>query len=410
MPRTQGDEEQEHEEGNPHEAKVEKGATAGGLSEKDMTELYATLDKMKIKPDNFISWLTKQAEEEKKPKIPIPPKTPVTLSRHLPPTPQSDNSYKVPLRISFFSGEEKDSYDLWKYEVICLMKESHSEQSILQAIRRSVKGEAAKVIMRLGVGANVQEILSKLDSIYGNVLEKEDILAEFYSAKQRDDETCSAWSCRLEEILCKAMKMGRVQDQAANEMLRTMFYKGLRQDLKDISGHLYHSITDFDELRVEIRKIETEHPVQSRSKPKPATVKSGISQVDSTSTLDTKFEDLQAQINQMKTSYSSYYRPPSYGFNNYRGRPSFQRGQRGFSGHGRGYTPRMPEPRVTDVDPRQQMPPSTNSTVCYRCGQEGHIAIGCRVRIDHRRNLNYRRPNSGDKGPAGIDMVPSTRK
>uniref|UniRef100_A0A8W8HU04 Uncharacterized protein n=1 Tax=Magallana gigas TaxID=29159 RepID=A0A8W8HU04_MAGGI len=77
MPRTQGDEEQEHEEGNPHEAKDEKGATTGGLSEKDMTELYATLDKMKIKPDNFISWLTKQTEEEKKPKIPIPPKTPV---------------------------------------------------------------------------------------------------------------------------------------------------------------------------------------------------------------------------------------------------------------------------------------------------------------------------------------------
>lgn len=55
-----------------------------------------------------------------------------------------------------------------------------------------------------------------------------------------------------------------------------MFYKGLRQDPKDIIGHLYHSITDFDELRVEIRKIETEHPVQSRSKPKPATVKSDI--------------------------------------------------------------------------------------------------------------------------------------
>lgn len=54
MPRTQGDEEQEHEEGNPPEAKGEKGATAGGLSEKDMTELYATLDKIKIKPDNFI--------------------------------------------------------------------------------------------------------------------------------------------------------------------------------------------------------------------------------------------------------------------------------------------------------------------------------------------------------------------
>ena len=39
--------------------------------------------------------------------------------------------------------------------------------------------------MRLGVSASVDEILHKFDSIYGNVMEKEDVLAEFYSAKQR---------------------------------------------------------------------------------------------------------------------------------------------------------------------------------------------------------------------------------
>lgn len=97
------------------------------------------------------------------------------------------------------------------------MKESHSKQFILQAIRRSVKCEATTVIMRSGVSVTVQEIMSKLDSIFENVLEKEDILAAFYSVKQRNDETCSAWSCRLEEILCKAK--GRVQDQTANEMV-----------------------------------------------------------------------------------------------------------------------------------------------------------------------------------------------
>lgn len=39
---------QGHEEGNPHETEGEKGATCGGLWEKDMKELYATVDKMKI--------------------------------------------------------------------------------------------------------------------------------------------------------------------------------------------------------------------------------------------------------------------------------------------------------------------------------------------------------------------------
>ena len=53
--------------------------------------------------------------------------------------------------------------------MICLMKESTNEETILQAVRRSVRGEAVDVIMRLGVGASIHDILHKMDSIYGNV-------------------------------------------------------------------------------------------------------------------------------------------------------------------------------------------------------------------------------------------------
>lgn len=98
--------------------------------------------------------------------------------------------------------------------------------------------------------------MHKMDSIYGNVLEKEDVLAEFYSARQKDDESCSAWSCRLEEILNTAVKLGKVLPRNTNEMLKTMFYKGMRRELKDLCGYLYHSIHDFDLFRVEVRKIE----------------------------------------------------------------------------------------------------------------------------------------------------------
>ncbi|XP_062606590.1 paraneoplastic antigen Ma3 homolog [Saccostrea cucullata] len=404
MPKSEGD---ASKTDTSPETEADKGATASEVSEKEWKNLYATLEKMKIKPDSFTSWL---ASQEDQPQAKKELKFPTTQAPTLPPPLPTGSYYKAPLRISVFSGDEKDSYELWKYEVVCLMKESHSEESILQAIRRSVKGEAAKVIMRLGVGVSVQEILCKLDSIYGNVLEKEDILAEFYSAKQKDDETCSAWSCRLEDILCKAMKMGKVQNSAANEMLRTMFYKGLRHDLKDICGHLYHSINDFDKLRVEIRKIETEHPAQGKVKSKPAIAKAGVSQPETTSTLDSKFEALQAQINQLRTTQESYYNPPSYGSRNFRGKQPYQRGRRQFSGRGRVYTPRMPEPRVSDVDQGQQMPRRSGSVVCYKCGQEGHIAVGCRVRVDHRRNLNYRWPNPGDKGLADNTVVPPARK
>ena len=45
----------------------------------------------------------------------------------------------------------------------------------------------------------------------------------------------------------------------ANDMLRAMFWSGLRQQWKDIAGHLYDRITDVDELRVAIRRIEQDH-------------------------------------------------------------------------------------------------------------------------------------------------------
>lgn len=42
-------------------------------------------------------------------------------------------------------------------------------------------------------------------------------------------------------------------------MLRNMFWTGLKQSLKDISGHKYDTIGDFDKLRTAIRIIENEH-------------------------------------------------------------------------------------------------------------------------------------------------------
>ena len=59
---------------------------------------------------------------------------------------------------------------------------------------------------------------------------KQNFIAQ--SRERREDETCPAWSCRLEEILNRAMMIEKVKSHASHEMLRTMFYKGMRQDLR----------------------------------------------------------------------------------------------------------------------------------------------------------------------------------
>ena len=63
----------------------------------------------------------------------------------------------------------------------------------------------------------------------------------------------------MEDILSQAVDKKLVKQSETNEMLRSMFWTGMRQDLKDISGYKFETIHDFDKFRVEIRKLEQDH-------------------------------------------------------------------------------------------------------------------------------------------------------
>lgn len=66
---------------------------------------------------------------------------------------------------------------------MCLMREGYLKEFILMVIRRLLKGELVNILMWFGLIDIIEEILYKFDSIYGNVMEVEDILVEFYSVK-----------------------------------------------------------------------------------------------------------------------------------------------------------------------------------------------------------------------------------
>jgi hypothetical protein len=75
--------------------------------------------------------------------------------------------------LPIFSGEEKSeiSFDVWKLEVKCVLREgNYTGSSVLQAIRGSLKGKARSLLLSLSEHATDENIIDILDGAYGNVL------------------------------------------------------------------------------------------------------------------------------------------------------------------------------------------------------------------------------------------------
>nr|KAG5713714.1 hypothetical protein BaRGS_024341 [Batillaria attramentaria] len=85
------------------------------------------------------------------------------------------------------------TYSLWRYQLLSLQREGHTEKDIKDAIRASLHGKAGYVVVRMGTDVTIQEIVAKMDSIYGQVKSEADVLASFYGAKQEETETVAEW-------------------------------------------------------------------------------------------------------------------------------------------------------------------------------------------------------------------------
>ena len=173
---------------------------------------------------------------------------------------------KVPIpKLPQFSGTDAKgdaSYEVWKFEVVCLQKESiYPDAHILQAIRQSLKGEARDILLTVGDSATSQDVLTKLNGIYGIVSSNESILQQFYLAHQKDNENVAHYSIRLENMLQQTRDY--VPEKTKNEMLRSKLWSGLRDpQLKNASRFKYELETDFNKLRIAIRQIEQDMPAE----------------------------------------------------------------------------------------------------------------------------------------------------
>ena len=89
-----------------------------------------------------------------------------------------------------FSGTQptpkhENTFEVWKLEVKSLMSMNvYSDISIVQAIWKSLRGQARNILFTLGSSAKAVDIVERLESVYGNVSSGEE---EFYTVHQEEN-------------------------------------------------------------------------------------------------------------------------------------------------------------------------------------------------------------------------------
>ncbi|KAH3856600.1 hypothetical protein DPMN_099192 [Dreissena polymorpha] len=142
-----------------------------------------------------------------------------------------------------------ETYDVWRFETKCLISENLPEHVVLQVIHRSLRGTARRALISLGEHATSQQILDKLEILFGEVLTNESVMQTYYNASQKVSENVSAYGCRLEALLQVAVESGHVSSVARNDMLRSKFGTGLRDvKLKILTRNKYDSVFDYHRL------------------------------------------------------------------------------------------------------------------------------------------------------------------
>ena len=290
------------------------------------------------------------------------------------------------------SGDQKEiSYESWRFEVLTLLNEgTHSPKEVETAAKKSLRGEASNIVRRLGIDADIDMVIFKLDGIYGLVEDAEQLLSQFYSAKQKQGEKVSSWGCRIEDLLDRANRQEPLHAKSMNDMLRKKFWNGLLPKLRESSRSKTEHIKEFNKLMVAVRMIECEQPdveVTIPTDTRKAQVK--MAKAEAKHESESEMEILKGVVCQLTTkldelqgAIQSRSKPEGKGYNQ---NPSWSRG-RGNRGRG-GYRGKPHwKPNKWSGDQYQHNTGNhanpndkPQDVICYRCKQEGHIALGCRV-------------------------------
>lgn len=151
-------------------------------------------------------------------------------------------------------------------------------------------------------------------------------MQEFYTEKQRQDESVSEWGLRLEEIIQRAIDKGHVAESSRNDMLCNKFWQFLRNErLKNATRLYFDKCTEFEDLRRKVRAEEYEMKAldevrkRDRVKIQSQCVNVDKGESDTTHMLEKLIKRMDILENKIdKTSsesrYPNYTYKPNYGY------------------------------------------------------------------------------------------------
>ena len=191
----------------------------------------------------------------------------------------------------------------------------------------------------------MDELLSKLESIYGSVLSGQTLLQRFYSETQKQDESCAEWACRLEDIAYQAQKKMSLAD--VKTLLVNQFWTGLSDHrIKEALRH-QRGGTSFQAFVIQARELEEEFQDKTTTAVK-GRIKPQVNKPTEIELLSSLVQKMDSRMSKMEEQMKNLA----------------------------GMQPQQHHVNYASYPGNQQ----ANGTIvgCHKCGQDNHLPFGCR--------------------------------
>ncbi len=161
-----------------------------------------------------------------------PPSVQRVVVEHVVRTTAAVSTQYVPMRLRSFSGKiprpsNEPDYDTWRSSVDFLLDDpSISDLSRTRKILDSLLPPAADVVKHIGPQASPTVYLELLESVYGSVVDGDELLARFMTLLQNQGEKPSSYLHRLQVMLSATVRRGGVSEAEHDRSLLKQFCRG----------------------------------------------------------------------------------------------------------------------------------------------------------------------------------------